>query len=79
MYLGVKLHRKQLAVIAPQLHLIMTALIHGVPFLPIVYDNKVGSLLEQASIPAAQQLPLVGVTEAGLQAFVDNFFGGSKA
>lgn len=78
LYAYIQKHHKRLCVIAPQLHLIMTAHLTGAAFLPLVYDNKVRMLLEQIKVPANQQLPLDDVTTKALQTFADNFFGGSK-
>lgn len=71
-------HHKRLGVIAPQLHLIMTAHLTGTAFLPLVYDNKVQMLLDQIKVPANLRLPVVDVTTKALQTFADNFLGGNK-
>ena len=75
----IKQNHERLALIAPQLHLIMTAHLAQVPFLPIVYDNKVAQLLDQIGIRANQRLKISDATSKDLQAFVDTFFGGSKS
>lgn len=40
-------YKQHLAVISPQFHLILSAHLHNLPFLPVVYDNKVSQLLDQ--------------------------------
>jgi polysaccharide pyruvyl transferase WcaK-like protein len=77
LYLFVKEHHKRLCVIAPQLHLIMTAHLTGTLYMPMGYDNKVRMLLEQIGVPAAQQIAVSNITKPDLQTFADNFFGGS--
>lgn len=69
----------RLALIAPQLHLIMTAHLAGVPFLPIVYDNKVAALLDQIGAPTSHRISLANVTSKDLEAFVHKSFGGPKS
>lgn len=68
-------HREQLAVIGPQYHIIITAYQNGVPFMPIVYDNKVSELLTQIG-DTRQPLPVSKLTQADIQAFIDSFYGG---
>ena len=78
LYSYIKQNRKRLALIAPQLHLIMTAHLNNVPFLPVVYDNKVAQLMDQIGIVAEQRVTLKDVTGYDLQNFADNLFGGKK-
>lgn len=78
LFLYIKKNHKRLAIIAPQLHLIMTAHLCGVPFLPMVYDNKVGMLLEQIGIPAEDQLSIKDINGEVMQQFTNDFFGGEK-
>jgi polysaccharide pyruvyl transferase WcaK-like protein len=58
-----KRHNNKLAVIGPQFHLIISAEIAGISFLPIAYDNKVSLLVEKlghTSIPISQlTLPIL--------------------
>src|SRR6185369_2052282 len=68
----------RLAVIAPQLHLIMSAHLTHVPFLPIVYDNKVAQLLDQIGVPANQRIPLAKISGDNLPRFVTNFYEGKS-
>jgi len=77
LFLYIKQNHKRLGLIAPQLHLIMTAHLTGVPFLPISYDNKVWQLLDQIGIPVEDRIELSNVTGDELQAFANNFFGGN--
>jgi polysaccharide pyruvyl transferase WcaK-like protein len=42
-----KRYNNKLAVIGPQFHLIISAEVAGIPFLPIAYDNKVSLLVEK--------------------------------
>lgn len=62
-------HRKNLKLIAPQFHAIITAHLNNVPFLPIVYDNKVDALLDQ--IDQTERTPIDKVTFDHIQAFAD--------
>jgi len=66
-------HRKNLALIGPQYHIIITAHLNDVPFLPIVYDNKVAELLKQIKDPR-KALPAVGLQQADIQKFIDAFY-----
>jgi polysaccharide pyruvyl transferase WcaK-like protein len=72
----IKRNHDRLAVIAPQLHLIMSAHLTHVPFLPIVYDNKVAQLLDQIGVPAKQRIPLAKISSDNLMRFVTNFYEG---
>lgn len=68
-------HAHQLALIAPQFHAIITAHLNGVPFLPVVYDNKVAELLAQ--IGQRDPIPIRELQQTHLQAFADDFYGGA--
>lgn len=74
----IKQNRKRLALIAPQLHMIMTAHLAGVPFLPIVYDNKVSELFDQIGIPPEKRLHVSAISSNDLTAFVEKLYGGKK-
>ncbi len=74
----VKQNHRRLGLVAPQLHLIMTAHLAGVPFLPVVYDNKVSELLGQIGVPAKKRLALKEVSGGDLMEFASDFYGGSK-
>lgn len=67
--------RAQLCVIAPQFHVILCAHLAGVPFLPVVYDNKVAQLL--AHIGQMAVIPIGGLRPAALQRFTDAWYGGA--
>lgn len=49
LFLFFQKHQKNLTLIAPQFHAIITAHLNNVPFLPVVYDNKVAQLLQQTN------------------------------
>ena len=66
-------HRDNLAVIGPQYHIIITAHLSGVPFMPIVYDNKVTELLRQIKDPR-DPLPVQELDQKDLQEFIDDFY-----
>jgi polysaccharide pyruvyl transferase WcaK-like protein len=64
-------HHDQLALIAPQFHLIVLALLTKTAFLPVSYDNKVSQLLQRHS---HSDLP-IGQLDAGtIQTFIDDFY-----
>lgn len=73
----IKQNRERLAMIAPQLHMIMTARLTGVPFMPLDYDNKVSQLLDQIGVPNKARLPIKKVTSNDLMSFANNFYGGT--
>lgn len=64
-------YRDKLMLIAPQFHILLTAHLNGVPFLPISYDNKVKELLSHIGIEPAKQIALEEVTEEAIQQFID--------
>lgn len=68
-------YHERLAVIAPQFHLILTAHLTKVPFLPVVYDNKVGQLLSSLGISEDDQIPISGLTADDADDFAKRFFG----
>jgi polysaccharide pyruvyl transferase WcaK-like protein len=70
-FVWLKKHASQLAIIAPQFHVIVTALMSEAAFLPIAYDNKVTELLEQVRLTA---IPIGELEGDALQIFVDGFF-----
>lgn len=78
LFLYIKENHKRLAIIAPQLHLIMTAHLCGVPFMPIVYDNKVAMLLNQIGIPAKERFPIKSIEGGAMLQFANNFFEGGQ-
>lgn len=46
LFLFFQKYQKNLRLMAPQFHLILTAHLNGVPFVPIAYDNKVTELIK---------------------------------
>lgn len=76
LFLFFQKHHQQLALIGPQFHIIITAHLTGVPFTPVVYDNKVSALFDQIGIDEAKRLPIKDVTQSSLQTFANSFYGG---
>jgi polysaccharide pyruvyl transferase WcaK-like protein len=76
LYLFFEKHHKNLALIGPQFHIIITAQLCKVPYLPIVYDNKVAALLTQ--VGKSRQLPIKELEQSQLQQFVDTAFKGEE-
>lgn len=74
----VKKNYHRLALIAPQLHMIMTAHLAGVPFMPITYDNKVSQLLDQIGVPLKERLQIKEVSGGDLLEYANDFYGGKK-
>lgn len=70
LFLFFKKYNQQLTFIGPQFHVILTAHLTGVPFLPLAYDNKVLELLK--TITEARPLSMNDVSQKSLQAFIDN-------
>lgn len=67
-------YRKQLALIGPQFHIIITAHLTGVPFLPLVYDNKVDALFDHIGVPTHERVSINDARTTDLQLLADNFF-----
>ena len=67
-----KLYSKNLVLVGPQFHIILTAFMGGTPFIPLVYDNKVHELLKQMDVD--ERLPLKQLTQGVLQQFIDKEF-----
>jgi polysaccharide pyruvyl transferase WcaK-like protein len=63
-----KQYHDKFVLVGPQFHIILTAEIAGVPYLPVVYDNKVSELLKQVGVP--RQIRLGDLEESHIQAFV---------
>jgi polysaccharide pyruvyl transferase WcaK-like protein len=78
LFLYIKQNRNKLCLVAPQLHLIMTAQLAGVPFWPMAYDNKVSMLLDQIGVPAKDRIDIKDASIERMQKFTDQFFGGKK-
>jgi polysaccharide pyruvyl transferase WcaK-like protein len=68
-----KKHHKKLAVIAPQFHLILTAHLANVPFMPVVYDNKVSQLLSSLGISKKRQIAINQLSSSDIQNFIYQF------
>jgi len=68
-----KEYRDELAVVAPQFHVILTAYVTGVLFLPIAYDNKVSELLKQ--VGHSNILSAHALARADLEKFANAFYG----
>lgn len=70
LFLFFKKHNQELAYIGPQFHVILTAHLTGVPFLPLAYDNKVLELLK--TITPAKPLSIGNFSQESLQTFINN-------
>lgn len=75
LFLYMQKHSHELALVAPQFHAIITAQINHIPFLPLVYDNKVSELLDQLKLTA--KVPIASLQQTHLQQFADSFYEGS--
>jgi polysaccharide pyruvyl transferase WcaK-like protein len=64
-------HHDKLMAMAPQFHLILTAHLAGVPFLPVVYDNKVAQLLSSIGITPERQIPIQDLQLEDIESFID--------
>lgn len=64
-------YHDKLTLIGPQFHILLTAHLNGVPFLPISYDNKVRELLSRIGIEPARQIALDAVNAEVIQQFID--------
>ncbi|MEK7152867.1 MAG: polysaccharide pyruvyl transferase family protein, partial [Patescibacteria group bacterium] len=78
LFLFFRKHSKHLALIGPQFHIIITAHLNKVPFMPVVYDNKVDALLEYVGVSKKSRIPLHSLVQSDLQLFINNNFGGAK-
>jgi polysaccharide pyruvyl transferase WcaK-like protein len=74
LYLYFQNHSKQLTLIGPQFHIIITAHLTDVPFAPVVYDNKVSALFDQIGIADDERISIHDVKQTNLQDFADNFY-----
>lgn len=72
-YLFFRKYRDKLVFIGPQFHMIITAYLNNVPYLPVAYDNKVVSLFRQ--IGQKQVLPIRTLHASNLQTFVQKTYG----
>lgn len=73
LFLFFQKHAHELVLIAPQFHAIITAHMSGVPFLPVVYDNKVAELL--AYIGQNETIHIKNLDCKQLQNFADQLAG----
>jgi polysaccharide pyruvyl transferase WcaK-like protein len=69
LFLLFKNYPTQLAVIAPQFHVILTAMMTEVPYLAFAYDNKVSELLKQHNIGP---ITINDLTAKDISIFLDN-------
>lgn len=70
LYLFLQKHSKNLTLISPQFHAIISAYLHKVPFMPLVYDNKVSELFDQ--IGTDQRISLYDVRSADVHEYLRN-------
>lgn len=64
-----KQYNKNLVLIGPQFHIIMTAQLTGVPYFPVVYDNKVSELLKLFN--TEKQIPLNELKQNDMRMFIN--------
>ncbi|HEU4913917.1 MAG TPA: polysaccharide pyruvyl transferase family protein [Candidatus Saccharimonadales bacterium] len=68
-------HNQDLTLIGPQFHIIITAHLTGVPFAPLVYDNKVSALFDQIGVTDEERVAMKDADLAAIQSFADQFYG----
>lgn len=73
LFLFFRAHSQRLVFIGPQFHAILSAHLTGVPFLPIVYDNKVRGLLKHIA-PKQPFYALPGLRAFDVQRFIDQSY-----
>lgn len=73
LFLFFRKHAENLVFIGPQFHGILTAHLNGLPYFPVVYDNKVLGLLKSIA-PKLTPIPLHSLTQNDLQQFIDHSF-----
>lgn len=78
LFLFFRKNQKHLLLVAPQFHIIITAYLTHIPFMPMVYDNKVEAMLESIGVDKSFHVPMKDVTKTRVQAFADQNFGGVK-
>lgn len=69
LYLFLQKYRKQLTVLSPQFHAILCAHLAGVPFLPLVYDNKSQHML--ASIGYSSTVSIYDLQPTTIEQFIE--------
>ncbi|HSX17223.1 MAG TPA: polysaccharide pyruvyl transferase family protein [Patescibacteria group bacterium] len=74
LFLFFRKHHNNLLFIGPQFHAILSAHLTGVPYLPLVYDNKVQNLLRSIA-PAAKPLSIQSLQATDIQRFIDSTYG----
>jgi polysaccharide pyruvyl transferase WcaK-like protein len=72
LYLFFQKHHKQLTVISPQFHALITAHLTHTAFLPLVYDNKSAEMLRQIGI--SDQIHIRDISATETQAFINANF-----
>lgn len=73
LYLFFRKYHDKLVFIGPQFHMIITAHLNKVPYLPVAYDNKVVSLFQQ--INQKGSLSIRTLSAADLQTFIEEAYG----
>jgi polysaccharide pyruvyl transferase WcaK-like protein len=73
LFLFFRRHHENLVFIGPQFHAILSAHLTGVPYLPLVYDNKVERLLHNIA-PDTAHIPVQGLQAADVQNFIDTTY-----
>lgn len=69
LFLFLQKHRRQLTMISPQFHAILCAHLAGVPFLPLVYDNKSQHML--ASIGYKSTISIYDLEPQTIEQFIE--------
>lgn len=69
LYLFFQNHHKQLRLVAPQFHALITAHLNNVPFLPLVYDNKAQEMLRLIGYNTTVHIR--DITAGKIQDFID--------
>jgi polysaccharide pyruvyl transferase WcaK-like protein len=73
LFLFFRAHHKQLLFVGPQFHVILSAHLTGVPYMPMAYDNKVQGLLAQLK-PDQTTYPVHSLRLPDVQHFIDNIY-----
>jgi len=73
LFLFFRKHHKNLVFIGPQFHAILSAHLTGVPYLPMIYDNKVRGLLEYIA-PKRPHYMLQSLGIFDVQSFIDKTY-----
>jgi polysaccharide pyruvyl transferase WcaK-like protein len=78
LYLFFKKYQDKLALIGPQFHIIITAHLNNVPFMPLVYDNKVRAMLEKIKVGTDHQISIRDLHQTDVQQFIDATYQGAR-